>query len=134
MTDLDTRYPNAHRFKFAEGATRELCDRLTQLALDGKKTGTCWPLKHLSDGEPMLSPGDVIVYTDWDDRPVFAAEILNVEIHPFDEVPEAFALSEGENDTLEGWRRDHRGYHERLGDWSDNMEMVCETFRIIERF
>ena len=133
MTDLDTRYPNAHRFKFAEGSTRELCEWLTQLALDGKKTGTCWPLKEVANGEPMLEPGDVAIYTDWDDKPVLAVEYLKIEIHEFDHVPEGFALSEGENDSLQGWREDHKRYHQRLGNWSDNMEMVCETFRVIAR-
>ncbi len=47
------------------------------------------------------------------------------------EVPEAFALAEGENDTLDGWRRDHRVYFERTGGWAPDMLLMCERFRVV---
>ena len=51
---------------------------------------------------------------------------------PFHRVPEDFALAEGENDTLEGWREDHQRYFERNGGWSADMMLVCERFRVVE--
>ncbi|MEO1277180.1 MAG: ASCH domain-containing protein, partial [Pseudomonadota bacterium] len=44
------------------------------------------------------------------------------------------ALAEGENDSLEGWRADHRAYFERNGGWSPDMMLLCERFRVIEDF
>ena len=124
-------YPDAHRFKF--GDTREICDWITGLAMEGKKTGTCWPYREAQNGEPMVKVGDISVYTDWDGNDLFAIEYTKIEIHRFDEIPEDFALSEGEGD-YENWRKGHVDWLERCGGWSPDMEMVCENFRVIERF
>ncbi|MEO1492717.1 MAG: ASCH domain-containing protein [Pseudomonadota bacterium] len=130
----DEPYPDAPRFKFADGDRRELCEYLTALTLEGKKTGTCWPLRDMAKGEPMMAVGDIAVYTDWDGVPVCAIEYTAIEIARFDEVSEEFALSEGENETRDGWAEDHRMFFERNGGWSPDMELVCENFRVIERF
>ncbi len=131
MSDLPEKYATCHRFKF--GDTREICDWLTGLAVDGKKTGTCWAHRDVTQGEPMLSVGDIAVYTDWDGVPVCAVAFTRIEIHPFDQVPEAFALSEGEG-TYDDWRQGHIAWLERTGGWSHDMDMVCENFRVIEVF
>lgn len=131
MADLAVLYPDAHRFKF--GDNRRLCETLTALVLAGKKTATCWPLADTQIGEPMLSPGDIAIYTDWDAVPVVAVEFTSIEIMAFNEVPESYALAEGENDSLDGWRRDHRTYFERNRGWAADMMLVCERFRVVER-
>ena len=123
-------YPDAHRFKF--GDSREICAWLTKLALEGKKTGTCWALRDTANGEPMLRIGDVAVYTDWDDNDVCAVEFTKIEIYRFDDVPEAFALSEGEG-TYDDWRKGHIQWLSRTGGWSPDMDIVCENFRVIEQ-
>lgn len=130
MTTLAERYPNAHRFRF--GDSREICEWLTGLALAGGKTGTCWALRDVGNGEPMLSVGDVSIYTDWDGVPVCAVRYTRIEIHRFDAVPEAFALSEGEGDYA-AWRRGHIAWFERTGGWSPDMAVVCENFEIVDR-
>ena len=131
MTDLPPEYADLHRFKF--GDSRALCEELTQLALDGKKTGTCWPHRMVGEGEPMLKVGDRAIYTDWDGTPVCAVAFTKIELYPFDQVPEAFALSEGEG-TYDAWRRGHIAWLERIGGWAPDTMMVCENFRVIERF
>lgn len=123
-------YPRAHRFKF--GDSREICEWLTGLALDGRKTGTCWAHRDIADGEPMLQVGGIAVYTDWDGKDVCAVEITKIEICRFDDVPEAFALSEGEG-SYDDWRRGHIQWLSNTGGWSPEMEIVCENFRVIER-
>jgi len=123
-------YPGAHRFKF--GDSREICEWLTGLALDGKKTGTCWAYRDTANGEPMLQVGDVAVYTDWDGNDVCIVEFTKIQIFQFDDIPEAFALSEGEG-TYADWRRGHIQWLRNTGGWSPDMEMVCENFRVIER-
>ncbi|MEM6663925.1 MAG: ASCH domain-containing protein [Pseudomonadota bacterium] len=129
MPDLRAKYANLHRFRFADGP--ELGDVLLSLVLQGKKTGTCWPLRD-ADTEPMVSVGERAVYTGWNDIPRCVVEYTRVEITRYDQVGEAFALSEGENDSLDGWRADHRAYFERNGGWSPDMELVCENFRVVE--
>ena len=52
-------------------------------------------------------------------------------IYLFDEVDEGFALSEGENDGLEGRRCDHQAYFERNGGFDPKMWLVCERFQVV---
>ena len=121
-----------HRFKF--GDNRDLCDYLTGLVLAGKKTGTCWPHQDMEIGEPMVEVGDRAIYTDWDGKDVCLIEYTQVEIVPFNEVSEAFALSEGENDSWDGWAADHKMYFERNRGFVEDMMLVCENFRVVEVF
>ena len=52
----------------------------------------------------------------------------------FDEVTEAMALAEGEDDSLDGWRRGHRAYFERNGGFSPDMQILWERFLLVEDF
>jgi uncharacterized protein YhfF len=121
------------RVHFRFGDSRALCEELTALVLAGRKTATCGALRDVESGaEPMPVVGRQDVATDWDGTPVALIETTEVTIRRFDEVPEDFALAEGENDSLEGWRAGHRRYFERNGGWSPDMLLVCERFRLIE--
>jgi uncharacterized protein YhfF len=125
------RHPDAVRFRFGDG--RELCDELTALVLAGRKTATCMPLRDVESGaKAMPTVGQRDVATDWDGNPVALIETVEVTVRRFDEVDEAFALAEGENDSLAGWRAGHRRYFERNGGWSPDMLLVCERFRLVE--
>ena len=131
MTDLAARYPDAQHFTF--GDTRELCDELLALVRDGWKTATCMPLAHVAAGhEAMPQVGRQDIVTDWDGAPVLVIETTEVSLCPFEEVPEEFALAEGEDATLESWQDNHRRYFERNGGWTSDMMLVCERFRVVE--
>lgn len=118
-------------FRFGDG--RALCDALTALVLARAKTATCMPLRDVESGaKPMPVVGQRDVATDWDGDPVALIETLEVTVRRFDEVDETFALAERENDTLAGWRADHREYFERNGGWSPDMPLVCERFRLVQ--
>ncbi|MGH1426066.1 MAG: ASCH domain-containing protein [Pseudooceanicola sp.] len=108
---------------------------LTELARLGKKTATCDRIERFGDGpgqDPMPVVGRRDIALNWDGTPALEIETLSVTFHRFDEVPEDFALAEGENETLEGWRRDHRKYFERTGGWSSDMILMCERFRVVQ--
>ena len=63
--------------------------------------------------------------------PVCVIETTEVVIRRFDEVPEDFALDEGEGDFAT-WREGHIRYFRRNGGYSPDMQLVCERFRLIE--
>mmetsp|Transcript_20073 Transcript_20073/g.62096 ORF Transcript_20073/g.62096 Transcript_20073/m.62096 type:complete len:146 (-) Transcript_20073:90-527(-) len=136
MTLEETRakYPGAEAFKF--GDSRELCERLTALVRAGKKTATCEALAtYESGGEAMPEVGRRDIATDWDGRPAVVIETVALEIKRFCDVDASFALLEGENDDLEGWRHDHRRYFERSSAGFDSdMRLVCERFKVVEAF
>ena len=51
----------------------------------------------------------------------------------FQEVDAAFAHDEGEGDlTLAYWRKAHRTYFTRKGQFAEDMLLWCERFRVVE--
>ncbi|SNS89277.1 ASCH domain-containing protein [Tropicimonas sediminicola] len=131
LEEIGQRYPGAETFTF--GDSRALCDRLLALVRAGVKTATCGALRDFeAGGEALPSPGRKDIALDWDGRPALVIETLSVEILAFNEVTEDFALAEGEDDSLQGWRDGHRAYFTRNGGFEPEMALVCERFRLVE--
>ena len=125
------RHPGAETFTF--GDSRALCDDLLARVRSGAKTATCGALRDYGpDGEAMPVVGRRDIALDWDGAPALVIETVDVTMRRYSDVDAAFALAEGENDDLQDWRDDHRRFFERNGGWSDDMELVCERFRLIE--
>jgi uncharacterized protein YhfF len=60
-------------------------------------------------------------------------ETVELTRRRFGDVDEAFAYEEGEGDrSLQYWRRAHTNYFTRRGEFSPNMQLFCERFRLIE--
>lgn len=130
MAALRERYPGAELSEF--GDSRALSDELIGLLLSGAKTATCCALRDLEAGaEPMPAVGRRDVVIDWDGRPVLVTETTEVTLRRFDEVPEDFALAEGEG-SFEDWRRGHEAYFARNGGFDPAMMLVCERLRVVE--
>ena len=120
-------------FKF--GDTEELCNWLLSLVRSGKKTATCEAMRAFESGQevmPVVGRQDVAL--NWDGSPALLLETLEIKQMRFCDVGEEFALAEGENEDLEGWRRDHRAYFERTCGFEDEMILVCERFRLVRDF
>jgi len=127
------KYPGSETFTF--GDSKELCDELTLLVIDGKKIATCEALDvYESGGEKMPKEGRVDIALTWEGTPAVAIQTIQVEIKRFIDVDEEFALAEGENDDLAGWQRCHKEYFERSGRFDADMKLVCERFKVIEVF
>ena len=133
LEEAKKRYPGAETFKFGDNA--ELSERLLELVRSGRKTATCGALRDFeAGGEAMPSVGRKDIALEWGGNPALVIETAEVFQSAFAGVDEAFALAEGENDSLAGWRHDHRRYFERNGGWSNDMMLVCERFRLVEDF
>ena len=131
LDEVRARYPGAETFTF--GDSPELCAELVALVRAGRKTATCGALRDFAEGgEAMPVAGRRDIALDWDGTPAFVIETVEVTVRRFRDVDAGFALAEGENDSLEGWRDGHRRYFERNGGWSEDMELVCERFRLVE--
>ncbi len=127
---IKRRYPDAVTFRY--GDNPELCAQLLSLVRSGRKVATCGALQQYLDGEPMPVPGRRDIALDWAGMPAVVIETLEVIECAFSDVTEAMALAEGENETLEGWRTDHRIYFERNGGFSPDMKVVWERFALVE--
>ena len=131
LDEIKRRYPNAETFKF--GDTALLSAELLGLVRAGQKTATCGALRDFQEGvEAMPVVGRQDIALNWDDTPAVVIKTEEVTVRRFKDVGADFALAEGENETLEGWQRDHRTYFERNGGWDPEMELVCERFRVVE--
>jgi len=131
LDELKEKYPGAETFTFGDGP--ELCRDLLALVRSGKKTATCGALKDFEDGtEAMPVVGRRDISLNWDGSPALVIETAEVTIQRYCDVGAEFALAEGENDTLEGWRADHKIFFERNGGFDPEMKLVCERFRLIE--
>ncbi|MEM7404071.1 MAG: ASCH domain-containing protein [Pseudomonadota bacterium] len=128
---LMNRYPGAQTFRF--GDSEALCAELTALVLAGKKTATCMANVEVEQGtEAMPEVGRRDIALHWDGRPALVIETESVRLVPYNEVDADFALAEGENTTLEGWRDDHRRYFERTVGFDESMLLICERFSVVE--
>ena len=131
LEDVKTRYPSAQTFKFGDSAT--MSAELLALVRAGVKTATCGALRDYPEGSadmPVKGRRDIAL--EWDGHPALVIETVEVSVCRYCDVTEDFALAEGENETLEGWREDHRRYFERNGGFDPEMELVCERFHMVE--
>ena len=131
LEDLQRKYPNSATFKF--GDSESLCQELLDLVRKGKKTATCGALRDFEakkEEVPVAGRRDIAL--NWDGSPALVIETVQVTCRRFCDVDEAFALAEGENDDLAGWRKDHQRYFERNGGFDDEMMLVCERFKLVE--
>lgn len=115
-------------FSFGDGPA--LAEELAQLVLAGHKTATCW-----AASQGMLTTvGKRMVMLDGAGRPRAVIETVERTERRFDQVDAAFAWDEGEGDrSLAHWRRAHRTYFTRLGQFAEDMLLICERFRVVER-
>ncbi len=117
-------------FKF--GGSEALCAQLVSLVREGKKTATCGALRDFGpEGDPLPVVGRKDLALNWDGTPALIIQTIAVTQCRFCDVDESFALAEGENDDLQGWRRDHRVFFERNGGFDDQMMLVCERFSLV---
>jgi len=121
MTDLES---------FAFGDNPELADELLALMLIGRKTATCWAA---SEGDKGVVVGKRWIVKDGQDRPRAILETVELTRRRFSEVDATFAHHEGEGDrSLDDWRRMHMSYFTRRGEFSPDMKVCCERFRLVE--
>lgn len=135
MNNNDSRDDGAGSVTFTFGDNEKLCRELLRLVRSGKKTATCEALREFGPGGqsmPVVGRRDVAL--NWDGTPALVIETLEVTEKRFCDVDEHFALAEGENDDLDGWRRDHQAYFERNGGFNREMIVVCERFRLVHDY
>ena len=121
---------NRQQIKFSFGDSPELADRLLALVLAGKKTATCGALRDIGANEPMPEVGRRDVVLNGAGEEACVIETTSVETKRFDDVDPSFTDLEGEGSYAE-WRAGHEAFFARNGGFSPDMEIVCETFRLV---
>ena len=101
----------------------------TSLADETMRTRT---IPGTSEELPVIGRKDIAL--NWDGTPALLVETLEVTHKRFCDVDERFALDDGENEDLDGWRRGHQEYFERHGKFDREMMLVCERFRLVHDY
>lgn len=133
MPELPETPPEAWAF----GATPEHADELLALVLAGIKVGTASSLwDYEESGDPLPVVGELSIILDGSGAPRAVIEATAIDIVPFDEVDEAHAYAEGEDDrTLAQWREVHERYWRQHSEnprgYAPDMPVICERFRLL---
>ena len=133
--DESSRFCEAFHFDDNEQSANEL----GRLVVEGTKKATASLLwSYEAANKPLAKNGDLSVVTDWRGPPVCVIETTEVDVVPYDEVGEGFAVIEVEGDgSLRYWREAHWAYFgrecRRIGRQpSLNMPIVCEQFKLVD--
>ncbi len=108
---------------FDFGVDKETSEKLKGLVLTRKKKATTglWEEEYL-----LPSIGSKAIILDYFKEPFCIIEYTQVFSAPFKEINEGYALLEGENNSLEEWRTEHKKV---FTDWlaSKNKEFTEDT-------
>lgn len=128
---LKSRYPNAHVWSFGDSA--EMADELARLVIAGHKKASCGSLAAWQQEDDKVSPGDYHIVLDGQEKPACVIRTTSLKLIRFNDVSTLDAKAEGEGDkSLDYWRRDHQAFFEREGTFSEDMELIFETFSLVE--
>lgn len=131
-TDWDS-YPKWH-FDLDESSA----NALLKLVLEGKKRATSSSLRGYElEGERPPQIGDKSVITDWDGNPACLIRTNRVQTIPYCEIPFELARLEGEDDSLESWRRNHDAFFSAESAecgyrFTEDMPVVFEEFEVLK--
>ena len=114
------------------GDNDEMADRLGGFVVQGIKTATC---SAYDPNKPIPKVGDRTTIEDSQGRPLCIIETTEVRIIPFNQIDAKFVYDEGEDDrTLESWRKEHQTFFGRNGGFKPDMLLVCERFKVVQKF
>jgi len=133
LDEAMARYPGAETFSF--GDTPDLIAELTARVRSGATRATCTAVADIEAGRetaPVLGRRDIALGPDG--QPALVIETKELVETTFAAMTEAMALAEGEDDSLESWRRGHRRYYERQGIFAEDMPLIWERFEVVEDF
>lgn len=123
---------------FHFGDTKECANTCADLAAQGIKKATAsleWCFTVGDEDYPEIDEIDVI--TNWKHEPICIVKITRIEVRPFGEVEESFAITEGEGDqSLKYWREVHWPFFSQeckaLGKQpSEKMPIVLQWFKVV---
>ncbi|MDO5107069.1 MAG: ASCH domain-containing protein [Coriobacteriaceae bacterium] len=118
--------------------TESACNHLLDLVLEGKKRATSSSLPSFQlAGEMIPKAGDLSVITDWDGIPRCVVMTTAVRVMRYGDITFDIAKLEGEDDSLESWRRNHERFFREEGvelgySFSDDLDVVFEEFEVVE--
>jgi uncharacterized protein YhfF len=131
--DIQTKYTEAYHFEMTEYWANELL----RLVLIGQKKATASSYDaFIIEKEPLPKVGDLSIITDFAGNPRCVVETKQITILPFKDFTFDIVKREGEDDTLESWRKGHTQFFTTEGkmlgyNFSEDMLVLFEDFEVI---
>ena len=117
---------------------QEQADTCIMLVQAGLKTATSGALaSYLHYQVPVPQQGDMAILTNWEGEAQFILQTTQVDIVPFNEVDEDYAMKEGEGDqTLSYWKEKHWSFFAKdlasFGEVAEeDLMVICEEFELL---
>ena len=117
---------------------KESANNLANLVKEGIKKGTSSLEKSYTfDTEPIPREKDISIIINWDKEPKCIIKTIKINKYKFKDVPEKFALIEGEGDrSINYWKKIHLDFFTKEADgygfkFNDELVVICEEFRVI---
>ena len=99
--------------------------------LDGKKTATT----SLYEYDSLPTVGELSILTDSNNNDICILKTKKVIITEFTNITWDLAKLEGENISLEEWRKVHKDFFSKIdSSFNDDTEVIFEIFEVIEKF
>lgn len=125
--------PEAETFRF--GDSQSLCEHILWLVRSGGKSATCEAMRvYTQDGDALPVVGRRDVALNWDGTPAIMLETVEVSTRRFNQMDEEFVAAQGEYRDLKHWQKAYRAYFSRSGGFSEDMEIMCERFQVVEDY
>lgn len=131
--DKNTKYIDCFHFELTEKWANELL----RLVLIGQKQATSSSLlAYQIEGGIIPKVGDLSIVTDWEGIPKCVIETTSVMIIPFKEITFDICKREGEDESLESWRKGHITFFSREGKelgytFTEDMPVIFEDFKMV---
>lgn len=124
---------------FYFGHTKQTAHSLAKLVLSGKKTATTSCIYQYQDVHTSYpTVGDLSIVTDFAGHPLCVIETTQVITLPFNEMTYELCKREGEDDTLESWKKSHTNFFTAIGkdlnfEFTEELEIIFEDFVVVYR-
>lgn len=106
-------------------------DKLVNLVLNGKKTATT----SLYEFDSLPIVGDISILTDLNNNDMCILKTNKVVVTEFKNITWDLAKLEGEDNSLEEWRKVHKTYFSKIdSNFNDETKVIFEIFEVIEKF
>lgn len=119
-----TEYNKLNRWTFGVNS-----DKLVKLVLKGKKTATT----SLYEIDFLPKVDDISILTDSKDNNLCIVKTKDVIVTEFKNITWDLAKLEGENKTLDEWKKVHIDYFSKIdSNFNENTKVIFEIFMVIE--
>ena len=104
-------------------------DKLVKLVLNGNKTATT----SLYNFDALPIVGDISILTDQNNNDICILKTNKVIVTEFKNITWDLIKLEGENNSLEEWKKVHKAYFSNIDPiFNDNTKVIFEIFEVVK--